>query len=490
MKVSREGWQWTPSSGLKAGLPSIGVIEPTQNFQSVNETFDVVVIGAGYTGLTAARDTSTNGLNTLLLEGRDRIGGRTWSSNIEGYPYEIGGTWVHWFQPHVYRELSRYGLNEELVHSTDFTHKRNFFSFETGTGRREMSHEEEDELFSRAIEKFVNVDGNLGRTVMPFPFNAHWNKDVLQYSNLSVADRIAQISHDLSSDEQHAIEAFVLLCSGGTRENSAFLDFLRWWAAGNYNYKTLLDTIITFKLKCGQSGFAIKFFKEALATGNFSYAFNKTVSRVDFSSGIVQVQTVDGQSFQAKRLICTVPLNVLSKVQFSPALDRAKQEAATLRHVNQCVKIHAEIQDPDMRSWSGVTYPNNGLVIGLADGRTPAGTTHCVFFGCNANLHGDEDITKTLKAVKRFAPMDVERLVFHNWSKDEFAEGAWVWYRPGMETKYLKALRKRQGPVLFANSDWASGGWRSFIDGAIQSGTEAAKLVRDELKSGLRCCRL
>lgn len=266
-------------------------------------------------------------------------------------------------------------------------------------------------MFSRAIEKFVNVDGNLGRTVMPFPFNAHWNKDILQYSNLSVADRIAQISHDLSSDEQHAIEAFVLLCSGGTRDNSAFLDFLRWWAAGNYNYKTLLDTIIVFKLKCGQSGFAIKFFDEAVATGHFSYSFNTTVSRVDFSKGLVEVQTTDGQKFQAKRLICTVPLNVLNKVEFNPPLDQAKQEAATLKHVNQCVKVHAEIKDPEMRSWSGVTYPNNELVIGLADGRTPAGTTHCVFFGCNANLHADEDVAKTLNAVKAFAPMDVERLV-------------------------------------------------------------------------------
>lgn len=71
--------------------------------------------------------------------------------------------------------------------------------------------------------------------------------------------------------------------------------------------------------------------------------------------------------------------------------------------------------------------------------------------------------------------------VFHNWSKDEFAKGAWVWYRPGMETKYLEALRRRQGPIVFANSDWASGGWRSFIDGAIQSGTEAALAIRDDL---------
>lgn len=50
-----------------------------------------------------------------------------------------------------------------------------------------------------------------------------------------------------------------------------------------------------------------------------------------------------------------------------------------------------------------------------------------------------------------------------------------------MEVKYLEPLRKRQGPVLFANSDWAGGAWRSFIDGAIQSGTEAAWTVRGEM---------
>jgi pseudooxynicotine oxidase len=65
-----------------------------------------------------------------------------------------------------------------------------------------------------------------------------------------------------------------------------------------------------------------------------------------------------------------------------------------------------------------------------------------------------------------------------------------VWYRPGMEVKYLDALRKRQGSVLFANSDWAAGGWRSFIDGAIQSGTEAALVACQELRSFPRENRL
>jgi monoamine oxidase len=56
-----------------------------------------------------------------------------------------------------------------------------------------------------------------------------------------------------------------------------------------------------------------------------------------------------------------------------------------------------------------------------------------------------------------------------------------AWYRPEFEAKYLDALRARQGSIIFANSDWAEGGWRSFIDGAIQSGTEAAFVVKNDL---------
>ena len=59
-----------------------------------------------------------------------------------------------------------------------------------------------------------------------------------------------------------------------------------------------------------------------------------------------------------------------------------------------------------------------------------------------------------------------------------------------MEVKYLEGLRERQGAILFANSDWAAGGWRSFIDGAIQSGTEAALTVKEELLSRSPTSRL
>jgi len=228
---------------------------------------------------------------------------------------------------------------------------------------------------------------------------------------MSVADRLEQIKNDLTDDERNAISAVVLVCSCGTRENSSFLDFLRWSAASNY-YPTLLETVLAIKLKCGQSAFALRFFQETLSTGRLSYSFNTTITQVDSSSrGIVEALSRDRHIFRAKRVICTVPLNVLDKVRFHPSLSQAKLDAIRHKPVNQCTKLHAEIKDPEMRSWGGVTYPNYRLLLGSADGTTPSGNTHCVFFGCSENhLQEEEDIDETLKAINTFAEMEVERL--------------------------------------------------------------------------------
>jgi monoamine oxidase len=158
--TSRDGYQWTESSGLVKGVPSIGVIQPPTNIRDEQATYDVIVVGAGYCGLTGARDAALSGvsyglimytatanrsvgLKVLLLEARDRIGGRSWSSNIEGYPFEMGGTWVSWGQPHVWREISRYDMRDELEISHDYSRGVNHFSLNSSSGNRNMSHEEE-----------------------------------------------------------------------------------------------------------------------------------------------------------------------------------------------------------------------------------------------------------------------------------------------------------------------------------------------------------
>ena len=79
-----------------------------------NGPVDVVVIGGGVAGLTAARDLGERGLTVTVLEGRDRLGGRTWTRRIVGtdVPAEMGGTWfTREKQPAIAGEIARYGLD-------------------------------------------------------------------------------------------------------------------------------------------------------------------------------------------------------------------------------------------------------------------------------------------------------------------------------------------------------------------------------------------
>ncbi|KAJ5591288.1 hypothetical protein N7450_005260 [Penicillium hetheringtonii] len=481
--TSRDGFQWTPSDGLKQGVPSIGVISPPRKIQT-DKPWDVIVVGSGYSGLTAARDMCVAGLRVLLVEARDRIGGRSWSSNIEGYPFEMGGLGVHWHQPHVWREISRYQMRGELESSFDFSRGVNHFELRTDHGVTTMSHEEEDNLLATALEKFVNVDGNMCRTLIPFPHAGFHNPEARKYDRMSVLDRLNEISQTLTPNERASVESFILLCSCGALETTSLFEFLHWWALGGYNYQGCMDCLISYKFKGGQSSFAIKFFNEAMSSGNLSYAFNSPVKSIHDEGEQVTLTTRDGRIYTASRLISTIPLNVLSDVEFNPPLDQNRAQATKIGHVNQCVKVHAEISNKDMRSWTGITYPFNKLTYAIGDGTTPAGNTHVVCFGGYFNhIQPEEDIDATKSAVTSMAPgkMDIQRLVFHNWSKDQFAKGAWFFSPPRLLSDSLDALRQRHGNILFANSDWAIG-WRSFIDGAIEEGTRVAFTLKEELR--------
>lgn len=63
--TSKDGYSWTKSQGLRAGVPSIGVIEPPSNVKTTDTVYDVIVVGAGYCGPTAARDASLAGKSIL-----------------------------------------------------------------------------------------------------------------------------------------------------------------------------------------------------------------------------------------------------------------------------------------------------------------------------------------------------------------------------------------------------------------------------------------
>lgn len=115
MACSSEGFLWT-TDGTLEGLETDAV---QKSSSIISGFYDVIVIGAGFARLIAARNLSQkHKFKVLLVEARDRIGGRTWTAKVLGEEIEMGGTWVHWCQPHVYSELHRYGLHSNLTVST------------------------------------------------------------------------------------------------------------------------------------------------------------------------------------------------------------------------------------------------------------------------------------------------------------------------------------------------------------------------------------
>lgn len=484
---TRDGHQWTPESGLESGIPCIGAVTPSTKIPDPSALFDVIVIGAGYAGLTATRDLTLAGHKVLLVEARDRIGGRTWSSNLGGYPFEMGGTWVHWNQPFVYREISRYGLAGALENSHDFSRGCNRFVLTHSEGRKVMSRDDEAAMMDKVMKKFINVDGKFGREIMPMPADPFHNPNFVSYEKMSFADRFAQIKHELTVEEYDALEGFLSITSGGSMETSSFGEMIRWWALNNYDMQLFMEQCLTYKFNAGQSSFARKFFDEAQMTNNLCYAFDSPVRSVSDSGSKVTVVTRSGNAFAARRVICTVPLNVLNDIQFEPPLDPLKVEASRLGHVNKVSKVHVECANPELRSFSATTAnPHHDLTYVFGDGTTPAGNTHLVSFGSSyagVNLQPEQNADRTVAAMKHFVKgdMDVKRVVFHNWTGDEYAKGAWEWLRPDFMSKYLEPLRQRHGNILFGSADWASL-WRGFIDGGIEDGARVAKEVQDELR--------
>jgi hypothetical protein len=270
----------------------------------------------------------------------------------------------------------------------------------------------QDRIMISALNKFVNIDGEFGRKAMPFPHNETYNPLAASFDELTAADRLAQIATVLSPNEYACLKGWLLLCSGASLATMSFYEFLHWWALSGYTYEGCIEYLVKYKFRGGQSSFAINFWDEALSTQRLSYVFNCPIAAVTDSGGVVEATSVDGRRFKASKLISTIPLNVLNTVKFDPPLSPEKTQAANTGHLNQCVKVHAEISNKDLRSWSSID-PSSKLLYAFGDGTTPAGNTHIVAFGANEKHHLDpeKDINETKKIFNDLTEMDIERLV-------------------------------------------------------------------------------
>ncbi|PHH93403.1 hypothetical protein CDD83_3716 [Cordyceps sp. RAO-2017] len=484
---TRDGRSWMPGAGPEADLPCVAAITPSCNVErhTSPEPFDAIVIGAGYAGLIAARDLTTSGLKVLLLDGRDRLGGRAWSTDLDGHPFEMGGSYVSDVHRHVWREITRYQLGVKA--GPERKDEQNKAILIRDGEERHASQDERNRLLRSAVMKIFNVDGAYGKLVMPTPLDeaALTVENRTAYDDMSIADRLAQLGDGLSADETAVVSSFVVMCTGSrAMDECSFYELLHWWCLCGHSPDAFFRNIGVYQLRRGQSSLARCIFDDALGSGRLAYALGTPVDAVRDGPDAATVRAgAGGRAFRARRVVCTVPLNTLRRIAFDPPLPADKLAAADTNRRNGGAKINSRCAGADLRSWT-CSDPDNGLICySYESGSAAAGTTNIVGFGQYPEGELDDAAVgeRFGASIHESLRPHVKQIVFHNWSRDEYSNGSWFFPGPGLVTRYLDGLRRDHGNVLFASSDWSTG-WRGFIDGAMQEGARAAAGIVKSLR--------
>ncbi len=430
--------------------------------------FDVIVVGGGFAGVTAARDCRKNGLETLLLEARSRLGGRTFDAQFGDYHVELGGTWVHWTQPFVWSELQRYGLD---IAETPGAIPERMISLVDGARIEQSTPAQIGHLLQAVDEYFAEA-----QTVWERPYDAHYRwQEIAKRDAMTAADRLRQIK--LSAVQRETMIAMIETMGHCPIEQASYVEMLRWYALPGFTWMQVNDSVARYKIKDGTGALI----RRMIDDGRPEVRLSTPIRRIEHRDDVVIVTAASGEVFTAKSAILTIPMNVLRDVEFIPALDAAKLAASAERHSGAGVKAYIELEGR-LGNIELLGRAKHGLGMAWTYETRP-GSTLLVSFGATANGFDGNDEEDVQRVVRQYLPdAKVLSCTSYAWGADPFARGTYCSYRPGQMVKYFDALQRDEGRLIMAGADIGEG-WRGFIDGAIGSGIKAAERVSRSLIS-------
>jgi monoamine oxidase len=414
---------------------------------------DVIVVGGGFAGVTAAREASLRGSDVRLLEARDRLGGRTWSSTWEGHAIEYGGAWVHWHQPHTFSELTRAGLTVTV--SGDVERSGWYVDGE----RREGTPAERDAIVHRGWDQFV--DGVL--EALPQPHAPLYALPALaRFDRLSIADRVDQLR--LSDEERDTLVAELESLAHAPIEDAGAVSALRWHALSGYSLELTQFTGGRVTIDRGTGALLAGI----AAAAPVDVRLSSPVAKVSVRPDGVEVSCRDGSGHRAAAVVVAVPLNTLHAIEFDPALPDDKVAGIALGQASRGIKLMLRARGSTESQ--GSIRPGHPFGYLATEEIEDDGTQLMIGFGPDAERCDPADLAGVQRDLDAIVPgFEAIAATTHNWLADEYAQGTWAIHRPGWYEHHHAAMQRPEGRLRLAGSDLADG-WSGFIDGAIESG--------------------
>lgn len=430
-------------------------------------TYDTIVVGGGFAGVTAARDASLSGLKTLLLDARPRLGGRAFTTRFADHDIDMGGTWLGWGQPNVWAEKMRYDLP---IAETASTQAKHFVWFDNGK-RMQGGAEDFWPMIYEAYDKFYAPAFKL----LPRPYDPLYmnGPEFKQLDNMSAAQAIESL--DLTDLQKEFLHSFAAINGHSDSSNSSYLDQLRWLALSAFNKDFLWANIGQYRFKHGTKDLIEHMQDESQA----EVMLGSAVVKVEQKDDITYVTTNRQQTFKSRSVIMALPLNVLSSIEFKPGLSSVKKNAAEKGMTGSGTKIYMRIKGrhPIMYGNGTQDMPLNYLWTEYDDENQVL-----VGFGKSPKQLDVYDDDAVQAILERYIPgAQLLESFSYDWNLDPYSKGTWCMFPPGMLSNSLEGLQRPEGNIYFAGGDIANG-WRGFIDGAIETGARAAQMVEEKLK--------
>ncbi len=451
------------SSGLVAAGMTRLAAGASSKAATSNSSPDVIVIGGGFAGVTAARDLAQRGLHVTLLEARNRLGGRTFTTKFGQDEIELGGTWIHWTQPYIWIEMMRYGLG---ISDTWTTPTDRTLWFADGKVNEKSAEDYGVELAANFKRYFKDCE-----KVISLPYVTDLARSAIQYDHLSAEDRLNQI--DFSAQERGLMSPILSMYFLGSAKEGAYTELVRDWTLAGRDMGVLAEAASRYSIQGGTAALIDRMVQD----GGFEVRLSSAVSQVIQTPTGVTVKTEDGKALHSRFVVVAVPVNTLNSIDFQPKLIEGKRAMASERHPGVGCQVYIRVKGP----FTTTIYapPSEGLSCVSPWKIDASGGTLLKGYSCNAGVPGfDPHSAKSVQAfLSRYVPgTEVTETLGYDWVLDPYALGTHCFFKPNQWSRYLSALRQPEGRLFFAGGDIASG-WRGYIDGAIESGALTAQVV-------------